>query len=227
MYKPRPSSYPDVASLADGTANLHVAAEVILEQIRILASAPTNGRAFLVADVYGRGTHTPTGDAFVQTIFSGLHDLHRGINSTGKGEAAGAGPKLNVAFAEFSRIWDGVLGPDPGFAAFGYVSTDACIVDCSDTFCSTEGMCDDPDHYFYYIPGCVSPVVGFVLLLGEEGEGRGERRPRSSFCLSRIWSRSSGISTHWPLYERNYLLAHDRSSVKSIFTSIIEEHGDI
>ena len=137
--------------IADGTANLHTAAEVILEQIRILASAPTNGRAFLVTDVYGRGTHTPTGDAFVQTIFSGLNDLHQGINSTGDGSSDG--PKLRVAFVEFARIWDGVLDGPPGYAAFGYVSTDACITDCSSTFCSTDGMCDDPDHYFYYIPG--------------------------------------------------------------------------
>ena len=41
---------------------------------------------FLVLDVYGLGTHTPAGDAFMQTVFSGLEGLHHGINSTGKGE---------------------------------------------------------------------------------------------------------------------------------------------
>ncbi|TFK82714.1 carbohydrate esterase family 16 protein [Polyporus arcularius HHB13444] len=138
-------------SKTDGDANLQAAAQVILAQIRRLADTPTNARSFLVTDVYGRGTHTPAGDAFVQTVFSGLHELHLGINSTGHGE--GAGPRLQVAFAAFSRIWDGVLGADPGFAAFGYVSTDACITDCSDVFCSTEGMCDDPEHFFQYIPG--------------------------------------------------------------------------
>ncbi|KAH9934464.1 uncharacterized protein BXZ73DRAFT_76952 [Epithele typhae] len=132
------------ASKSDGTANLQTAAEVILEQIRILASAPTNARSFLVSDVYGRGVHTPEGDAFVQTIFSGLGDLHAGTNSTGTGSE---GPKLNVAFAEFARIWDGVLDGPPGYAAFGYVSTGACIIS------STVGECDDPDHYFYYISG--------------------------------------------------------------------------
>ncbi|KAI0752437.1 hypothetical protein C8Q80DRAFT_1145938 [Daedaleopsis nitida] len=140
-------------SKSDGVANLQAAAQVILSQIRILASAPTNGRSFLVTDVYGRGTHTAAGDAFVQTIFSGLHDLHLGKNSTGHDEPAGAGPKLNVAFAAFSRIWDGVLGADPGFEVFGYVSTDACITDCSSAPCQTDGMCDDPDHFFQYIPG--------------------------------------------------------------------------
>ncbi len=138
------------ASTVDGEANLQAAAQVILSQIRILASSPTNARSFLLADVYGLGTHTPAGDAFVQTIYSGLYDFHRGVNSTGRGERKG--PKLNVAFAQFSRIWDAVLGPDPGYEAFGYVSTDACIVDCSIKFCSTEGMCNDPEHYFYYIP---------------------------------------------------------------------------
>ncbi|KAI0703893.1 hypothetical protein C8T65DRAFT_654550 [Cerioporus squamosus] len=137
-------------SRIDGEANLQAAAQVILSQIRILASEPTNARSFLLADVYGLGTHTHAGDAFVQTIYSGLYDFHRGVNSTGHG--AREGPKLNVAFVQFSRIWDGVLGPDPGYEAFGYVSTDACITDCSIKFCSTDGMCDDPEHHFYYIP---------------------------------------------------------------------------
>ncbi|KAJ8473056.1 hypothetical protein ONZ51_g8100 [Trametes cubensis] len=83
----------------------------------------------------------------VQTIFSGLAALRANAS------AITGGPPLNFAFAEFSRIWDGVLGTDPGYAAFGYVSTDACIVDCTIQECTTNGMCDDPDHYFYYIPG--------------------------------------------------------------------------
>ncbi|KAI1782982.1 hypothetical protein LXA43DRAFT_1103129 [Ganoderma leucocontextum] len=143
-------------SKTDGEANLQAAAQVILAQIRILASSPTSARKFLLTDVYGRGTHTAAGDAMVQTIFSGLHDLSRGINSTGQGEGLDGkplGPVLTVAFAEFARIWDGVLDGTPGFEAFGYVSTDACITDCSSTFCGTDGMCDDPDHFFYYIPG--------------------------------------------------------------------------
>ena len=102
--------------------------------------------------MYGRGTHTPAGDAFVQTVFAGLGALHRGANANSAGDG-GEGPRLRVAFAEFARIWDGVLGASPGFAAFGYASTDACIVDCSSTFCATDGMCGDPDRYFYYIPG--------------------------------------------------------------------------
>ncbi|OJT04615.1 hypothetical protein TRAPUB_4680 [Trametes pubescens] len=143
-------------SMTDGTANLQAAAQVIIDQIRILTSPPTNARAVLVTDVYGRGTHTPAGDAFVQSVFAGLHALRANATSTSmhsedeEGKGTGA---LRVAFAEFARIWDGVLGAAPGYEAFGYVSTDACIVDCSLTECTTEGMCDDPEHYFYYIDG--------------------------------------------------------------------------
>nr|VWO98165.1 Uncharacterized protein [Ganoderma boninense] len=59
-------------------ANMQAAAKVILPQIRILASTPTSARKFLVTDAYGRGAHTLAGDAMVQTIFSGLHDLSPG-----------------------------------------------------------------------------------------------------------------------------------------------------
>ncbi|PIL28607.1 hypothetical protein GSI_08649 [Ganoderma sinense ZZ0214-1] len=122
------------------------AAQVILSQIRILASSPTSARKFLVMDM----------------ILLGLHDLSRGVNCTGAGEGVDGkprGPALTVAFAEFARIWDGVFDGSPGFEPFGYVSTDACITDCSITFCGTDEICDDPDHCFYYIPGLVSPPV--------------------------------------------------------------------
>ena len=117
--------------------HLPQAAQTIIEQINILSSPPTNGRDFLVTDVYGRGTHTVAGDAYVQSIFDGLRDLHY------KDPV-----QLNVAFANFARIWDGVLGPDPGYEAFGYTSTDSCV-----TGPTTAGSCDDPEHYFYWISG--------------------------------------------------------------------------
>ena len=136
-------------------ANLQTVAQVILAQIRILASSPTSGRNFLLTDVYGRGTHTASGDVRVQTIFSGLYDLSRGINSTGKGEGIDgkpAGLKLTFAFAEFARIWDGVLDGPPGYQAFGYMTTDSYLDDC-DNGASTAPECASPDHYFYYIDG--------------------------------------------------------------------------
>ncbi|ETW82742.1 hypothetical protein HETIRDRAFT_315263, partial [Heterobasidion irregulare TC 32-1] len=114
------------------------AAQDLLNQIQILASPPTNGRNFLVTDVYGRGTHTPAGEAWKQSIFDGLSAFHKGT---------GVPQPLNVAFGDFSRIWDGVLGSDPGYEAFGYTSTDSCAGD------TTEDSCSDPKHYFYWISG--------------------------------------------------------------------------
>jgi len=133
-----------LASLIDGD-HMQAAAQVLIEQIKILAGPPTNGRAFMVLDVYGRGTVAPSGEAFKQTIFSALNDLHIGEN-TGL-------PSLDVAYVDFSVIWDGVLGPNPGFAAFGYTSTDACTTCTEELGCTTVGECDDPAHYFYWIPG--------------------------------------------------------------------------
>jgi hypothetical protein len=120
---------------ADGN-RLPEAAQVIIDQIRILASPPTNGRDFLVTGVYGRGVHTPIGDAFTQRIFEGLRDLHYGPSS------------LNVAFVDFARIWDGVLGADPGHRAFGYTSTSNCV-----NGPTTVGICNDPEHHFYWFAG--------------------------------------------------------------------------
>jgi len=124
-------------SKIDGN-HLPQAAQVIVDQIKILSSPPTNGRSFLVTDVYGRGAHSTAGDAYLQSIFDGLNDLHTGPLS------------LNVAFADFARIWDGVLGPDPGYQPFGYTSPTSCVIGDGT---STEGSCDDPEHYFYWIPG--------------------------------------------------------------------------
>ncbi|KAK0461141.1 carbohydrate esterase family 16 protein [Desarmillaria tabescens] len=127
-----------IASLIDGD-HMQEAAQVLLDQIKILSSAPTNGRSFMVLDVYGRGTHTPSGEAFKQTIYNGLSDFHIGSD------------KLNVAYVDFSRIWDGVLGTTPGYEAFGYTSTNDCV-DCSEN-CDANGWCLDPAHYFYWISG--------------------------------------------------------------------------
>ncbi|EDR00863.1 uncharacterized protein LACBIDRAFT_333795 [Laccaria bicolor S238N-H82] len=104
--------------------------QVILDQIKILSSPPTNARLFLVADVYGRGTSSGPGEAYKQAVISGLNELHD--------------PPMNlkVSYVDFSAIWSGVLGSNPGYIAFGYTSTDAC-----------NAMCDDPEHYFYWIPG--------------------------------------------------------------------------
>ncbi|KAI0318727.1 carbohydrate esterase family 16 protein [Amylostereum chailletii] len=123
-------------SHTDGN-HLPEAAAEILEQIQILSSPPTNGRSFLVTDVYGRGTIAATGEAFKQQIFDGLGTLRK---DTG----------LNVAFVNFEELWDGVLGPTPGFAAFGYASDGYCVELNATT---TDGACDDPEHTFYWLHG--------------------------------------------------------------------------
>ncbi|KAG8999608.1 hypothetical protein FRB90_012033 [Tulasnella sp. 427] len=57
--------------------------------------------------------------------------------------------KFRYAYVDFKYIWDGVLGTDPGYAAFGYTSSGACTLNSS----TIVGMCSDPDHTFYWIPG--------------------------------------------------------------------------
>lgn len=124
------------ASKIDGD-HMQEAANVLLDQLTTLASEPTSARNFLVADVYGRGVHTASGEAFKQTIFDGLADLRE----------QGA----SFAYIDFSAIWDGVLGSDPGYAAFGYTSPDACT-ECT-TDCDQYGWCQDWAHWFYWIGG--------------------------------------------------------------------------
>ncbi|TFK31527.1 hypothetical protein BDQ12DRAFT_748237 [Crucibulum laeve] len=131
-----------LASQIDGD-HMQAAADTLINQIKVLSSPPTNARSFMVLDDYGRGSKAPSGEAFKQTIFNALHQFHKGINS----------PKLDFAYIDFSTIWNGVLGPVPGYSAFGYTSTDACTT-CTETLgCTTVGMCADPEHYFYWIPG--------------------------------------------------------------------------
>lgn len=114
------------------------ASRVVLDQIKILAGPPTNGRSFIVLDVYGRGAHTSSGEAWKQTIFDGLSALH---------DEQG----LKVAYVDFSTIWDAVLNGSPGYEAFGFVSTNACA-DCT-ADCDQWGWCKDPDHYFSWFGG--------------------------------------------------------------------------
>ncbi|KAF8994730.1 carbohydrate esterase family 16 protein [Cyathus striatus] len=128
-----------IASLTDGD-HMESAAKALINRIDILSSPPTNARSILVVDNYGRGTVAESGETFKKTVFSALHELHY----TAK--------KLDVAYVDFSGIWRGVLGPSPGYAAFGYRSTDACTV-CNANGCTMDGMCDDPAGYFYWIPG--------------------------------------------------------------------------
>lgn len=127
------------------------AAQVLLDQIEILASPPTNARKFMVLDVYGRGTTAPSGEAFKQAIFTGLSKFHESGSRINNADPVA----LDVSYVNFANIWDGVLGDSPGFEAFGYTSIDSCTQCTAELGCTTIGMCDDPDHFFYWIPGCV------------------------------------------------------------------------
>jgi hypothetical protein len=90
---------------------MQAAAKSLLEQIQILSSPPTNARNFMVLDVYGRGTMVPPGEASKQTVFNDLRDFHIGVKSQAK---------LDVSYVDIVTLWNGVLGPNPGFSAFGY-----------------------------------------------------------------------------------------------------------
>lgn len=125
-------------SKVDGD-HLDDAAEALLEQIDTLSSPPINGRLFMISDVYGQGEHADRGERFKQIIYDGLYDFHIGNKH------------LDVAYVDFGRIWDGVLGATPGYEAFGYTTTEQCT-ECYEN-CDENGWCDDPDHHFYWIPG--------------------------------------------------------------------------
>ncbi|KAG9310066.1 carbohydrate esterase family 16 protein [Chiua virens] len=119
-------------SFHDGN-HLPQAAQDLLAQMKLLSQPPTNARNFLVTDVYGLGTQDTWGEAWLQAIFDGLIAFRV------------QDPPLNVAFVNFAAIWNGVLGPDPGHRAFGYVSRDACSPGPT-----TDDACQDPDHHFYW-----------------------------------------------------------------------------
>ncbi|GJJ13573.1 hypothetical protein Clacol_007828 [Clathrus columnatus] len=104
---------------ADEVGNLPKAANTIIEQVTLLTRPPTNARSFLVLDDYGRGTESVAGDAFKQQYYTGLYNLSRTI------------PGFKAAFVDFKTIWNGVLGPDPGYKAFGYASDGACTLNSS------------------------------------------------------------------------------------------------
>lgn len=119
-----------------GELDLDLAAQNIAYHLLVLSSSPSFAKNFLVIDNYGRGAKTAAGDDFKQKVFSSLGAL-RGYYG------------LNVAYVDFSNIWNGVLGSTPGYEAFGYTNPGACTFDDK----TTVGACSDPDHSFYWIPG--------------------------------------------------------------------------
>ncbi|KAJ6578452.1 carbohydrate esterase family 16 protein [Mycena capillaripes] len=123
------------ATNKDGN-HLPQAAADLLAQIQQLTAPPTSAQNILVVDDYGFGTHAAIGDAWKQAVFAGLSPLR----------AQG----LNVAFVDFAPLWDGVLGPTPGFAAFGYENKANCIPTANQT--DLSGECATPLNSFYWLP---------------------------------------------------------------------------
>lgn len=66
-----------------------------------LSSSPIFATNFLVLDNYGRGNESTEGTAYKQELFTALDDLNRKLG-------------INVAFVDFSTVWDGVLNGTPG-----------------------------------------------------------------------------------------------------------------
>lgn len=123
-------------SLDNGGSSLSNAVQNIVFTMLRLSSSPVFGKNFLIIDNHGRGTETEAGAAFKSELFQALGGMHADL-------------QLNIGFVDLSTVWNGVLGSNPGYEAFGYTSTDACLT----SPVTTDGSCPDPDHTFYWFPG--------------------------------------------------------------------------
>ncbi|KAG6841717.1 hypothetical protein C0991_007603 [Blastosporella zonata] len=117
-------------------ADLNLAAQYLAYETLALTSSPTFAQNILIVDNYGRGTTSPAGQAYKQSVYSMIPTLHTKYG-------------INVAYVDLSTVWDGVLGSNPGYQAFGYTNPGACLV--SNT--TTVGACSTPNTYFYWLPG--------------------------------------------------------------------------
>jgi len=123
-----------IESIVTNQTDLSYIAQSYVWEILTLSSSPIGATNFLLVDNYGRGVTTPAGEAFKQDIFTALGTGRRQLD-------------WNVGFVSFVDIWQGVLGSNPGYSAFGYTDPGTCTVS-SDT---TVDACADPDHTFYWI----------------------------------------------------------------------------
>ncbi|SJL18739.1 uncharacterized protein ARMOST_22339 [Armillaria ostoyae] len=126
---------------ADASSFPNTANNVIYELL-LMADSPLFAKNILVVDNYGRGNVTSYGNEYKQSVFDGLGTLYSNRGA-------------NVGFVDLGNLWAAVLGTNPGYEAFGYVSAGACTVD--DT--TTEGQCNNPDETFYYIPSYPSAAT--------------------------------------------------------------------
>ncbi|KAF9444420.1 carbohydrate esterase family 16 protein [Macrolepiota fuliginosa MF-IS2] len=134
-----------VLSHDNGDSDLSNPAGNIAFTILRLASSPVFGKNFLIIDNHGRGTETTAGANFKAEVFQSLASLRD--------------YGLNVGFVDLSTVWDGVLGSSPGYQAFGYTSTSACLASTT----TTDGSCADPDHAFYWFPGAPTTATHKII----------------------------------------------------------------
>ncbi|KAF9011203.1 carbohydrate esterase family 16 protein [Cyathus striatus] len=114
----------------------------VLYTILRLASSPIFAKNVLIIDNYGRGMTSAFGEEYKSQVFAGVNSFRKLIG-------------LNIAFADLSTLWKGVLGPTPGAAAFGYDNAGTCLTQDN----STEGCCTDPDKSFYWMSGLPTTVT--------------------------------------------------------------------
>ncbi|KAK0225279.1 hypothetical protein IW262DRAFT_1354511 [Armillaria fumosa] len=100
---------------ADASSFPNTANNVIYELL-LMTDSPLFAKNILVVDNYGRGNVTSYGNEYKQSVFDGLGTLY---------SKRGA----NVGFVDLGNLWAAVLGTNPGYEAFGYVSAGACTVD--------------------------------------------------------------------------------------------------
>jgi hypothetical protein len=117
--------------LIDICPDLHEVSSNVLFQIIKLSSSPLFGKNFLVVDSYGRGSTSTAGDAYKQSVFSGLGSAY---NNYG----------LNIAFVDLGELLAAAI-TDP--ESFGYEDVGPCTVDET----TTVGQCSSPNSTVFYI----------------------------------------------------------------------------
>jgi len=115
--------------------NFSLTTGAIAYSVAELASGSDLSKHFLFVDNYGRGEKTSDGEAYKQSLFDNLKDA-----TTQSG--------ISFAFVDLYPLWNGVLGANPGYEAFGFTSPGACVLNEQ----TSEGACDDPAHTFYWMP---------------------------------------------------------------------------
>ncbi|THU89380.1 hypothetical protein K435DRAFT_729280 [Dendrothele bispora CBS 962.96] len=116
--------------------NFSLTTGAITYSIAELTSGSDLSKHFLFVDNYGRGQKTSDGEVYKQALFNNLKDAKNQLG-------------ISFGFVDLYPLWNGVLGSNPGYEAFGFTSPGSCTVNDQ----TTDGACEDPEHTFYWIPG--------------------------------------------------------------------------